>query len=99
MKNPTNHEIAIMAGELAVQEVAWATDKFPEFNSAHEGYAVILEELDELWTEVKGNSPSSRLYEEAVQVAAMAIRFMTELTPGDVIAGHHRIPKHARGPA
>jgi hypothetical protein len=29
-------------------EIVIATDKFGSFNSTHEGYAVILEELDEL---------------------------------------------------
>ena len=33
------------------------------FNSAHEGYAVILEELDELWEEVK-KKRSLRSYEK-----------------------------------
>ena len=52
------------------------------FNSAHEGYAVILEELDELWDEVKCNASSRdiiKMQKEAVQVAAMAIRFLTDI--------------------
>ena len=53
--------------------------------SAHEGYAVILEELDELWDEVKKNpSKHPRLKEamrsEAIQVAAMAVRFIIDVT-------------------
>jgi len=53
-----------------------------QFNSAHEGYAVILEELDELWTEVKMR-PELRIAgvmrKEALQVAAMAVRFIWDL--------------------
>jgi hypothetical protein len=52
------------------------------FHSAHEGYAVILEELDELWEEVrKKRSKRSKaaMRREAVQVAAMAIRFIYDL--------------------
>jgi NTP pyrophosphatase (non-canonical NTP hydrolase) len=50
------------------------------FNSTHEGYAVLAEEVDELWDEVKKNGNQERLREEAIQVAAMAIRFIQELT-------------------
>ena len=30
-----------------------AQDLFPKFHSNHEGYAVIKEEMDELWDEIK----------------------------------------------
>lgn len=65
-------------------ELRRAREKFPgNQNSAHEGYAVILEELDELWDEVKGNDlkRNERMRAEAIQVAAMAIRFIEDLTP------------------
>lgn len=67
---------------IAVEnELRRAMGKHPEFNSAHEGYAVILEELDELWTEVMKREKSSHaLREEAIQVAAMAIRFVIDIT-------------------
>lgn len=60
------------------------TKLFPKFNSGHEGYAVILEELDELWLEVQANKGDPRernakMYKEAKQVAAMAIRFMIDV--------------------
>lgn len=64
------------------RELERATTKFPPFASAHEGYAILLEEVDELWEEVK-KSPSNRdpkaLRKEAVQVAAMAIRFIRDV--------------------
>lgn len=47
----------------------------------HEGYAVILEELDELWQEIKQKSPDiGKLRTEAIHVAAMAARFVADLT-------------------
>lgn len=60
-----------------------ASSLYPKFNSAHEGYAVLLEEVEELWDEVK-KSPKNRnvhlLRIEAVQVAAMALRFLHDCT-------------------
>jgi len=50
------------------------------FNSAHEGYAVLLEEVDELWDEIKANPQDRRrMRAEAIQVAAMAMRFLVEV--------------------
>lgn len=59
-------------------ELAEAQAKFPPFNSAHEGYAVLKEEVDELWQEVKHGS-RHRQREEATQVAAMAVRFLIDV--------------------
>lgn len=39
--------------ELVDRELQFARNKFPNMNSMHEGYAVILEELDELWEWIK----------------------------------------------
>ena len=61
-----------------VQEYDQAVNRFGTFASSHEGYAVILEELDELWDEVKNNSSKKVMRAEAVQVAAMAWRFMVD---------------------
>ena len=66
------------------EEVKRAKGMFPvDFNSQHEGYAVCLEEVDELWDEVKKNKRNYD-YEaqrtEAIQCAAMFVRFATELT-------------------
>jgi hypothetical protein len=97
-----------------VEELEQAEAKFGGFNSSHEGYAVLLEEVDELWDIVKLNPKKIMLSEqeflacselesnydttqwphtldipkiqakkhmmmmrtEAIQVAAMAIRFI-----------------------
>ena len=63
--------------ELARARAAW-----PAMHSIHEGYALILEELDELWDLVKVNQNKhdrAKMRHEAMQVAAMAIRFMEDL--------------------
>lgn len=39
--------------ELVKVELSAANERFPPFHSAHEGWAVILEEVDELKAEVK----------------------------------------------
>ena len=64
-------------------ELSEAVQKFPAFHSAHEGYAVIAEELDELWMEVKkqhGPERDAAMRREAIQVAAMALRFIEDLS-------------------
>ena len=54
--------------------------KYGIFNSYHEGYAVILEEMDELWDEVKKKAPNTdEIQEEAIHAAAMLLRFLREL--------------------
>ena len=55
-------------------EVRRAEAKFPPFNSAHEGWAVLQEEVDEMWDAIKENDVE-HARKEAVQVAAMAVRF------------------------
>ena len=76
-----------------------ASEKFSPFNSAHEGYAILAEEVDELWDEVK-KKPSARdkrkMYDEAKQVAAMAIRFMTDVC-GDVASHAPACPRSMYG--
>jgi hypothetical protein len=63
------------------EELDRALRKHPKFASAHEGCAVIFEELDELWDEVKVRESKrrpKRLRREAIQVAAMAVKFAME---------------------
>ena len=65
-----------------LEEVIRARQVFPPFNSAHEGYAVLLEEVEELWEEVRAKRETrstKALRDEARQVAAMAICFMAEV--------------------
>lgn len=66
--------------DAVVEEVKKARAKFPAMNSPHEGYAVLLEEVDELWDEVKDrNFDPEKAKKEAIQVAAMAIAFAAEV--------------------
>ena len=62
-----------------VSELNSATKTFSKFHSTHEGYAVILEELDELWDKIKNkNSSADEITKEAIQVAAMGLRFLVD---------------------
>ncbi|MBW5445842.1 hypothetical protein GE107_07185 [Cohnella sp. CFH 77786] len=59
-------------------ELRRAMSKFPRFHSAHEGYAVLKEEVEEAWEAIKANDPiHARI--EMMQVAAMAIRFLHDI--------------------
>lgn len=64
----------------AVDEELWAAiNKFGAMAGPHEGWAVIKEELDELWEEVRGDQDPQRMREEAEQIAAMAERFILDV--------------------
>jgi hypothetical protein len=58
-------------------ELLFAMEKYPEFNSLHEAYAIIFEEVDELWEIVKtkqGKRIQKDCNKELIQIASMAIR-------------------------
>lgn len=59
-------------------ELLVARSKFPPMNSAHEGYAVLKEEVDEMWDAIKAND-ITHARKEAVQVAAMALSFILDM--------------------
>lgn len=69
-------------------ELETALIRFPPMRSAHEGYAILWEEVDELWDEVKNNKhdDGAKQRKEAIQVAAMAIRFVLDISD----KGKHR---------
>lgn len=62
------------------EEYLRASRLFSEFHNAHEGYAVLLEEVDELWSSIKLNQRipyrNERIREEAIQVCAMSLRLI-----------------------
>lgn len=65
--------------ELAEQEYIRSNTLYPMFHSTHEGYAVIKEEVDELWDEIKKEKsvfPNYLQRAEVVQIMAMCIKFM-----------------------
>ena len=55
-----------------------AREAFKPMNSAHEGYAVILEELDEAWDAIKADD-IEHARKEMVQVGAMVLAFLLEV--------------------
>ena len=80
-RNPLSVKLTAVLQEVYA-EVTSAKEKWPPFHSAHEAFAVLDEERDELWEHVKTNQKRRNLAEmraEAVQVAAMAIRFALEV--------------------
>lgn len=62
------------------EEVARASAKHSPMPTHHHGWAVIKEELDELWEEIR-KQPRDReaMRAEAIQIAAMAVRFIRDL--------------------
>lgn len=73
-----------MNWQLAVKlELYAAKRNYPPVASVHEGYAIILEELDEFWEICKlkpANRGTEAMRRELIQVAAMAIRTLEDCT-------------------
>jgi hypothetical protein len=82
---------AFIAVNEALAELSHAIGTHGSMRGMHEGYAVILEELDELWDEIKRRQPDKkRVRAEAIQVAAMALRFVADVCgdpDGDRVKG------------
>jgi len=66
------------AMDLIKYEYIVAKNNFPTMRSNHEGYAILKEEVDELWNNIKGNTSNEALIHEAKQVGAMALRFLID---------------------
>lgn len=83
MTNITYQEKLEVALHDIKEEVISAKAVYKEdFVNQHEAYAVILEEVDELWAEIKKNQKVYDLFaqrKEAKQAAAMLVRLMVEL--------------------
>lgn len=78
-KNKMEDEIKSMEkySKTIMNEYMRASLEFGKFNSTHEGYAVIKEEVDELWDAIKANN-LEEARTEAMQVGAMALRFLID---------------------
>ena len=81
MNNYTKSSLKLSVIADRDNEFKRATSIYPKFNSRHEGLAILEEELHELRMEVYKNhvkTPEARISQrkEAVQVAAMAMRFI-----------------------
>lgn len=79
-----NYDIRLWAAITEIKdEVIRAKKLFPtDFVNQHEAYAVLLEEVDELWDEIKKNQRNYDLAaqrKEAVQAGAMLCRLLVEL--------------------
>jgi hypothetical protein len=59
-----------------------ASDLYPDLHSNHEAYAVIKEEIDELWDAIKkqkGIKGNKEIRAELIQVGAMVVRYLNNL--------------------
>ena len=64
---------------LAEKEYLRSNGLYPMFHSTHEGYAVIKEEVDELWDEIKSSkntTPDVMQRAEVIQIMAMCCKFL-----------------------
>jgi len=78
-----NKKESVHTHTLSIErEALHAINRHKPFNSLHEAYAVILEELDELWDEIKKVKSTSerttRIRSEAIQTAAMCLRLLVD---------------------
>lgn len=74
---PTDTKTTLVSIEI---EARWCAFIRPPFHSFHEAYAVIKEEMDELWDEIKRNPQDPEaIRQEAVHSAAMLVRLLTDL--------------------
>lgn len=67
----------IMFAEAMEDELIEALETHGDFHSAHEGYGVLMEEVRELEVEIfkkRDARDGQRMYEECIQVAAMAAK-------------------------
>lgn len=63
------------------RELESAQIEYPAFHSMHEGYAVLAEEVDELWEIVRrkgSHEPGFTGRQECIQIAAMALRLIID---------------------
>lgn len=68
--------------EEVVHELGRASDEYGPFPTIHHGMSVLLEEVDELQEETRkrpGAVDVEAMRTEAIQVAAMAVRFILDL--------------------
>jgi len=64
------------------QEYLRASDLYPDLHSNHEAYAVIKEEVDELWDAIKKNKDTkgnNQIRHELIQIGAMVVRYLDNL--------------------
>jgi len=65
--------------QRVLDEEARGLRLYGEYHNLHEAYAILLEEVDELWDDIKKNRRAHAVV-EAIQVAAVALRIVREFT-------------------
>jgi len=81
-----NHLQSCMV-EPVIEQIQFADDNWPKYNSAHEAMGVLLEEVDELWDHVKVKQKRrdiGAMRKECLQIAAVAIRFARDVCNEEV---------------
>lgn len=79
--HPTTDQLAL---RLIARHYTTIANRYTPYHSAHEGYAVILEELDGLKAEVWANAinpdhRNQRLLAHAIDIAVAALRFAVDI--------------------
>ncbi len=75
-------------GHAVISELERAYSKHGRAQwGAYEFYAILKEEVDELWDAIKTNASQVRIEEEAIQIAAVVFRY---LETGDRYREPHR---------
>lgn len=67
---------------LIESEYNRASNLYPNFHSNHEGYAVLKEEVDELWDAIKKSKDvigNDQIKHELIQIGAMVVRYLDNL--------------------
>ena len=67
---------------LIESEYNRASNLYPDFHSNHEGYAVLKEEVDELWDAIKKSKDvrgNDQIKHELIQIGAMVVRYLDNL--------------------
>ena len=85
MHSPTIDYVLRQIGD----EVAKAENLHAPINSAHEGYSVILEELDEFWEQVRlkrANRDPEKMRQELIETAAMCVRTIRDVVDRDRVS-------------
>lgn len=69
------HRIQFLAAMMAELDHAYAKHGALSW-SRHEFYGVVKEEVDELWDAIKRDEPMENVIKEAMQIAAVCLRFV-----------------------
>ena len=87
MSDPFRYYAYEAASLEVLDEIHRARAQHAPMRGAHEGWAILREEVDELWDEVKDRRRDTQaMRTEAIQVAAMALAFVVEVCEIEYVA-------------